>query len=277
MTNFAAGGLGKMNMEILKRNNVKVKGFGNQVIMFGHGFGCDQLVWQEVAAAFEDKYRVVLFDYIGSGKSDKSHYSTERYSSLHGYKQDLLEVCSALEAESIIFVGHSVSSMIGALASIEQPGLMDKLIMVGPSPHYLNEPGYRGGFDKEDVEELLEMMEVNYKEWAKYLAPVSMQNPERPHLTEEFEQLLVSNDPVIARQFAEVTFSSDVRSELEKVTVPTLILQPKYDAIAPLEVGKYVHNKIPSSEFVVMDAMGHNPHISDAQETICHIREYLEK
>ncbi|TWT27344.1 alpha/beta fold hydrolase [Planomicrobium sp. CPCC 101110] len=266
-----------MNTEILVRNNVQVKGQGDTTMVFAHGFGCDQLVWREVAAAFEEDYQVVLFDYVGSGKSDKSQYSTERYGSLHGYKQDLLEVCAALDLKDIIFVGHSVSSMIGALASIEQPHLMDKLIMVGPSPHYLNEPGYRGGFDKEDIDELLEMMEVNYKEWAKYLAPVSMQNPERPHLAEELEQLLCSNDPVIARQFAEVTFSSDVRDELEKVSVPTLIMQPKYDAIAPPEVGEYVKDKIPASELVVMDAMGHNPHISDAQETVCLIREYIAK
>ncbi|TWT01952.1 alpha/beta fold hydrolase [Planomicrobium sp. CPCC 101079] len=266
-----------MNTEILKRNNVQIKGQGAKTMVFGHGFGCDQLVWQEVASAFESEYRVVLFDYVGSGKSDKSQYSTERYNSLHGYKQDLLEVCAALDLENIIFVGHSVSSMIGALASIEQPQLMDKLIMVGPSPHYLNEPGYTGGFDKEDVEELLEMMEVNYKEWAKYLAPVSMQNPERPELAEELEQLLCSNDPVIARQFAEVTFKSDVRAELEKLAVPTLILQPKFDAIASPEVGQYVHSKIVGSEFMVMDAMGHNPHISDSRETVCRIKEYLAK
>ncbi|PSL36374.1 sigma-B regulation protein RsbQ [Planomicrobium soli] len=264
-----------MNAEILKRNNVHVKGQGDQTMVFAHGFGCDQLVWREVSAAFEDKYRVVLFDYVGSGKSDKSQYSTERYNSLHGYKQDLLEVCEALDLEKIILVGHSVSSMIGALASIEKPELMDKLIMVGPSPRYLNEPDYRGGFDKEDIEDLLEMMEVNYKEWAKYLAPVSMQNPERPHLAEDLEKLFISNDPVIARQFAEVTFSSDVRKDLEKVTVPTLILQPKYDAIASPEVGEYVHRKISGSKFVIMDAMGHNPHISDAEETICRIKEYL--
>ncbi|MDN7242115.1 alpha/beta hydrolase [Planococcus sp. N028] len=266
-----------MKTDILKRNNVRVKGQGDQVLVFAHGFGCDQSVWRKVEAAFLDEYRVVLFDYVGSGKSDKSQYSTERYNSLHGYKQDVLEICAALELKNIIFIGHSVSSMIGALAAIDQPELIDKLIMIGPSPRYLNEPGYKGGFDKEDIDELLEMMEVNYKEWAKYLAPVSMQNPERPELAEDLEKLFRSNDPIIARQFAEVTFNSDVREELRKVTVPTLVLQPKFDAIVPIEIGEYIHSRVPNSEFKIMDTMGHNPHISDAEETIRCIREYLAK
>lgn len=264
-----------MNAEIVKRNNIQITGRGGKTILFGHGFGCDQSVWREVAATFESDYRVVLFDYVGSGQSDKSQYSTQRYNSLHGYKQDLLEICHALDLKDIIFVGHSVSSMIGALASIEQPDLMAKIIMVGPSPRYLNEPGYYGGFEKEDIEELLEMMEMNYKEWAKYLAPVITQNAERPHLSKNFEQILCSNDPIIARQFADVTFSSDVREEVKKVTVPTLILQPKFDVIAPVEVGEYLHREISGSQFVLMNATGHNPHISDAEETIGCIRSFL--
>lgn len=263
--------------QIVKRNNVKLLGHGRQVLVFGHGFGCDQYVWSEIAPAFEDKYRVVLFDYVGAGKSDKSAYSTERYGTLHGYKQDLLELCDALEFENIVFVGHSVSSMIGMLASIERPELMDKLVMIGPSPFYMNEDGYYGGFERTDINELLDMMELNYKEWAKYLAPVVMQNEDRPELAQEFEQILCSNDPVIARQFAEVTFTSDVREELEKVSVPTLILQPQFDAIAPPEVGRFVHSRIDGSELIVMEAMGHNPHISDAEETIAHIQAFLDR
>ncbi|MGK7376865.1 alpha/beta fold hydrolase [Planococcus sp. 1R117A] len=265
-----------MYEEIIKRNNVRVFGQGKQMLVFGHGFGCDQYVWSEIAPAFEDKYRVVLFDYVGSGKSDKSAYSTERYGTLHGYKQDLLDLCDALNLENIVFIGHSVSSMIGALASIERPEMIDKLVMIGPSPYYLNESDYYGGFEKSDIDELLDMMEVNYKEWAKYLAPVVMQNEDRPHLAEEFEQILCSNDPVIARNFAEVTFTSDVRSELSKVTVPTLILQPQFDAIAPLEVGRFVHEQIKDSQLIVMDAAGHNPHISHSEETVKLIQAYLD-
>lgn len=266
-----------MREDILKRNNVKLLGHGRQVLVFGHGFGCDQYVWSNVARAFEDKYRVVLFDYVGAGKSEKSAYTTERYGTLHGYKQDLLELCDALGLENIVFVGHSVSSMIGMLASIERPELMDKLVMIGPSPFYINEDDYYGGFDRSDINELLDMMEVNYKEWAKYLAPVVMQNEDRPELAMEFEEILCSNDPVIARQFAEVTFTSDVREELEKVSVPTLILQPQHDAIAPPEVSRYVHDRINGSRLVVMEAAGHNPHISDSEETIEHILAFLNK
>ncbi|WKA54736.1 alpha/beta fold hydrolase [Planococcus shixiaomingii] len=263
--------------EVIKRYNVSLSGHGDKVLVFAHGFGCDQYVWKKVAPAFEMKYRVVLFDYIGSGKSDKSAYSAERYSTLHGYKEDLLNLCDALQLKNIVFIGHSVSSMIGALAAIERPDLIKNLIMIGPSPHFLNEPGYEGGFEKETIDGMLEMMEVDYEGWAQFLAPVIMQNGDRPHLTEEFEQVLCSNDPVIARHFAAATFLADVRTDLEKVTVPTLILQTKEDAVAPVAVGEYVHSKIPDSEFTLMEATGHNPHVSHAEETIAKIKEYLEK
>ena len=262
-------------MNVMERNNVKVSGRGEKTIIFAHGFGCDQLVWKEVIEEFKADYQVITFDYVGSGLSDRQSYSPERYNSLHGYKQDLLEVCAAIEGEDHIFVGHSVSSMIGMLAAIEKPELFTKLIMIGPSPYYMNEPGYQGGFDKGDINELLDMMEVNYMEWAKSLAPVVMRNEDRPELAEDFEQLLCSNDPLVARQFAEVTFTSDMRSELEKLTVPTLIMQTQFDAIAPLEVGQYVHEHIQESRLVVMEAMGHNPHISDAAETVAVIKDYL--
>ncbi|WP_223641161.1 alpha/beta fold hydrolase [Planococcus sp. 4-30] len=266
-----------MGMDVLKRNNVRVTGQGQKTIMFGHGFGCDQQVWNNTIKDFEGDYRVVTFDYIGSGNSDKAAYSKERYSTLNGYKQDLLDVCDGLEIKEIIFVGHSVSAMIGMLASIERPELMEKMIMIGPSPYYMNEPGYNGGFERSDIDELLDMMETNYKEWAKYLAPVVMQNEERPQLAEDFEQLLCSNDPLIARQFAEVTFTSDLRDKLDQVTVPTLILQPKFDAIAPLEVGQYVHDHIKGSQMITMEAVGHNPHLSDSGETVKYIKAYLKQ
>lgn len=266
-----------MGIDILKRNNVRITGEGEKAILFGHGFGCDQQVWNNTIKDFEADYRVITFDYVGSGNSDKTAYSIERYSTLDGYKQDLLEVCDSIGVEQIIFVGHSVSSMIGMLASIERPELMEKMIMIGPSPYYMNESNYNGGFERTDIDELLDMMEINYKEWAKYLAPVVMQNEERPKLAEDFEQLLCSNDPIIARQFAEVTFTSDLRDELDKVTIPTLILQTKFDAIAPAEVGRYVHDHIAGSQLIVMEAMGHNPHLSDSGETVKYIKAYLAK
>ncbi|MGB2992014.1 MAG: alpha/beta hydrolase [Paenisporosarcina sp.] len=266
-----------MNSHILKRNYINVSGKGPKTVVFAHGFGCDQLVWRDIAPAFEEDYQVVLFDYVGSGRSDKSQYSPERYSSLKGYAHDVLEVCDALELKNIVLVGHSVSSMVGVLASIERPELMEKLIMIGPSPRYLNEPGYQGGFEKSDIEALLDMMEKNYNEWAKYLAPVAMGNDAGPELTADFERQLCSNDPLIARQFAEVTFTSDIRSELTKVSTPTLILQTLDDAIAPVEIGEYVHSKIPESEFVLMQATGHNPHINEPEETISYIKAFLSK
>ena len=266
-----------MQQQTMQRNNIKLLGNGEKVLVFGHGFGCDQDVWSAVTPAFEEGYRVVLFDYVGSGKSDKSQYSRERYSSLHGYKQDLLDVCDELQLENILFVGHSVSGMIGMLASIERPGLFEKLVMIGPSPYYMNDEEYHGGFDRSDIVELLDMMEINYKEWAKYLAPVAMQNEDRPELAQDFEQILCANDPVIARQFAEVAFMSDFRNELSSVDVPTLILQTQLDAIAPPEVGRYMQSRIKGSKLVMMDAMGHNPHLSDAEETVRYIEAFLNE
>ena len=265
------------NSHILKRNYINVSGTGPKTVVFAHGFGCDQLVWRDIAPAFEEDYQVVLFDYVGSGRSDKSQYSPERYASLKGYAQDLLEVCDALDLKNIVFVGHSVSSMVGVLASIERPELMEKLIMIGPSPRYLNEPGYQGGFEKSDIDALLDMMEKNYNEWAKYLAPVAMGNDAGPELTADFERQLCCNDPLIARQFAEVTFTSDIRSELTKVSTPTLILQTLDDAIAPVEIGEYVHSKIPESEFVLMQATGHSGRINEPEETISYIKAFLSK
>lgn len=260
---------------ILKRNNVRIGGQGQKVLVFAHGFGCDQYVWNQIAPAFESKYRVVLFDYVGSGRSDKSAYSKERYRSLHGYKEDLLELCDALSLENIVFIGHSVSSMIGALAAVERPGLMKNLIMIGPSPHFLNGEGYKGGFEKEDIEGMLQMIKGDYNEFARFLSPVVMQNASRPHLAADFERLLCQNDPDIISDFAEATFLSDVREDLAKVTVPTLILQTRNDAVAPESVGEYVHSQLQNSEYKLMEAEGHSPHVSDAEETISKIAEYL--
>ncbi|MHA6260132.1 alpha/beta fold hydrolase [Sporosarcina sp. CAU 1771] len=267
-----------MKINLLDRNNVHVTGSGKQTIVFAHGFGCDQTVWEKIIPSFETNYQVILFDYVGSGRSDKSAYCPERYSSLHGYAQDILEICDALHLKNIIFVGHSVSGMIGGLASIQRPDLITKLIMIGPSPHYLNEPGYHGGFEVEEIQELLDMMETNYKEWAKYLAPVAMLNVEETELVDGFEALLNSNDPIISRQFAEVTFFSDHRADIPKIATPTLILQTKQDAIAPLEVAQFLEIHIPNSELRMMKTgKGHNPHISQPEETSQEIKRFIEE
>jgi sigma-B regulation protein RsbQ len=261
---------------ILARNNVHVSGRGSQPMLFAHGFGCDQNMWRFVAPAFEDDYRVVLFDYVGAGKSDVSAWSPSRYGTLDGYAQDVLDICDALELEDVVFVGHSVSAVIGIIAARRRPELFQHLILVGPSPRYVNDPpDYVGGFAREDIEGLLDMMERNFVGWANFLAPVVMKNPNRPELAGELEESFCSTDPVLARHFAEVTFLSDNRSDLPHVSVPCLVLQCSEDAIAPQEVGEYVHRHLPGSTFRLLEATGHCPHMSHPEETTEAIREYL--
>jgi sigma-B regulation protein RsbQ len=265
-----------VSTEILKRNNVKVSGSGSQPMMFAHGFGCDQNMWRFVAPTFEPDYKVILFDYVGSGRSEIGAFSPERYRDLGGYARDVVEICDALDVSDVIFVGHSVSSVIGMLASIERPELFKQLIMVGPSPRYINDlPDYVGGFERPDIEGLLDMMDKNYIGWANFLAPVIMKNQERPELTDELEKSFCSTDPEIARRFAEATFFADNRDDLKHVSVPSLIMQCSDDAVAPLEVGDYLHRNLSQSTLRVMKATGHCPHMSHPKETIETIREYL--
>lgn len=266
-----------MSRHIIKRNNVTVKGQGKKTILFAHGFGCDQNMWRFVTPAFEQKYKVVLFDYVGCGKSDLSAYNPERYSELQGYAQDVLEVCSALQLNDVIFVGHSVSSMIGVLAAIEQPHTFSSMIFIGPSARYVNDTGYMGGFSREDLEGLLDVMDNNYLGWSKYFAPMLMKNEEKPELINELEASFCSTDPEITRKFAEVTFFSDNRADLSDFTQPCLVLQCSNDAIAPDSAGQYVHNQIQGSDFVKMKATGHCPHMSHPKETIELMYEFLNK
>lgn len=246
-------------------------------MLFAHGFGCDQNMWRFLTPEFENDYKIILFDYVGAGKSDISAYIPERYASLHGYAQDIIDICSALNLQNVIFVGHSVSSMIGLLAAIDQSQFFDKLIMVGPSPCYINYGDYKGGFERKDIEELLDTMEKNYIGWANFLAPNIMGNKDRPHLGEELTESFCSTDPLIARQFAEVTFFSDNRADLSNTKVPSLILQCSDDIIAPLEVGNYLVNNLPNSTLRVMKATGHCPHMSEPEETVTLIKDYLSQ
>jgi len=266
-----------MDNYTLTRNNVRVFGNGTQPLMFAHGFGCDQNMWRFMTPAFEKDYKIVLFDYVGSGKSDLAAYNKERYSALEGYAQDVLEICAALNLQKVIFVGHSVSSMIGLLAAIEQPHLFSQLIMIGPSPCYINDGAYIGGFNREDLVGLLDTMERNYIGWSNFLAPKIMGHPDRPELGEELTESFCSTDPVIARRFAEATFFSDNRKDLPKVKTPSLILQCSEDIIAPNEVGEYLSQNLPHSTLKVLKATGHCPHMSEPEETIASIYEYLKK
>lgn len=266
----------QQKQRILIRNNVRVFGRGAQAMVFAHGFGCDQNMWRFVAPAFVDDYQIVLFDYVGSGKSDLSAYDGERYGTLDGYAQDLLDVCHALDLRDVVLVAHSVSGMIGVLAANREPALFDRLVLVGPSPRYINDaPDYVGGFDRADIVGLLETMEKNYIGWANFLAPAIMKNPDRPELGAELTESFCSTDPVIARRFAEATFFADNRADLPRVTVPTLVLQCSDDMIAPLEVGEYVHRHTPASTLRVLRATGHCPHMSHPEETIAAIKDYL--
>jgi len=266
-----------MTSDVLRRNNVKTFGTGSRPMLFAHGFGCDQNMWRYVAPAFADDYRIVLFDYVGSGKSDISAYDPNRYSALDGYASDVLDVIHALDLRGVVFVGHSVSAMVGVLAANREPDRFANLIMIGPSPRYMNDaPGYSGGFERSDIEQLLETMDRNYIGWASFLAPAIMKNPDRPELGEELTQSFCSTDPVIARHFAEATFFSDNRSDLANVRVPSLVLQCTDDMIAPTVVGEYVHRQMPGSTLRLMKATGHCPHMSAPEETIALIRDYLE-
>jgi sigma-B regulation protein RsbQ len=265
-----------MVSSILQRNNVTVTGQGSSALVFAHGFGCDQVMWRHVAPTFADTHRVVLFGYVGAGRSDVAAYDPRRYSRLDGYAEDVLDVCAALDLEDVIFVGHSVSSMIGILASLREPARFARLVLIGPSPCYLDDPpAYFGGFKREDLVGLLDLMEKNYLGWARYLAPLIMKNPDRPDLARELDESFCSTDSWIARQFAEATFFSDYRSSLPQVRVPSLILQCSEDALAPVGVGEYMHREMPGSTYRRMKATGHCPHVSHPEETIALIQEYL--
>jgi sigma-B regulation protein RsbQ len=266
-----------MAPDIVTRNNVRLSGCGSQPMLFAHGFGCDQNMWRFVAPAFEDEYQVVLFDYVGCGKSDLRAYQPARYSSLDGYAADVLEIITALDLRDVVFVGHSVSSIIGALAAIDHPERFAQLIMVGPSPCYIDDGEYVGGFGRADIDGLLDTMERNYIGWAKFLAPVVMKNESRPELARELEESFCSTDPEVSRRFAEATFLADNRRDLPRVRTPSLLLQCSDDAIAPLSVGEYLHRHLPNSTLRVMQASGHCPHMSHPAETIQLIREYLAR
>ncbi|MDI4649007.1 alpha/beta fold hydrolase [Cohnella hashimotonis] len=265
-----------MTIDVLARNNVRVLGKGEQPIVFAHGFGCDQDMWRYIVPGFETDYRVVLFDHVGSGRSQIQYYDAGKYNDLSGYAQDVNEILDALELQDAIFVGHSVSSMIGLLASIRDGSRFERIVMIGASPRYVNDaPDYFGGFDANEIQDLLGMMEMNFIGWASYMAPIAMQNQDREELAEELERSFCSKDPHIARQFAEVTFLSDCRSELDRAPVPSLILQCAEDSIAPIEVGNYLHAHLNNSTLRLMNAKGHYPHLSHPEETTFLIRQYL--
>ncbi|MDH6228292.1 MULTISPECIES: alpha/beta hydrolase [Streptomyces] len=265
-------------MGVVQRNRVKVLGDPDgPVVMLAHGFGCDQSMWRLVIPRLTPRYRLVLFDYVGAGGSDLSAWSEERYSSLEGYARDVVEICEELDLRNVAFVGHSVSSMIGVLAARAAPDRIGALVMVTPSPCYIDQGDYHGGFTEEDIDELLASLDANYLGWSSVMAPVIMGNPERPELGDELTDSFCSTDPTMARVFAQTTFLSDNRDDLDQVDVPTLVVDCAHDAIAPPAVGAFVHDHIAGSRRVTLDANGHCPHLSHPDATADAVLDFLDR
>lgn len=262
---------------VLARHHVTDMGSGDRVIVLAHGFGCDQRMWRQVAPDLAVDHRVILFDHVGSGRSDASSWRPERYASLADYGRDVIDILDALKGGPVVFVGHSVSSSIGMLAAIARPELFERLVMLCPNPCFVNDPpAYEGGFEREDIMDLLELMDRNMSDWANFFAPVAMKNDDKPALRSELAHSLCAGDPVIVRHFAQLVFWADVRDQLPLLHVPSLILQGGDDSIAPLSVGDYMHAHLPQSTLVRMDASGHCPHMSHPAETVQLIRAYLD-
>lgn len=263
-------------MTVVERNCIRISGQGQQPMLFAHGFGCDQSMWRYIIPAFEANYRTIAFDHVGSGRSEIGAYEENKYSTLHGYAADILEICQELDLRDVILVAHSVSSMMGALAATREPNRFAALIMITPSPSFIDEGDYSGGFSRADIDEMLHFIESNFIGWSKTMAKVIMGRPDHPELGEELEQLFCQSNPYAAKKFARVTFLSDHRADLPRIPTPTLVLQCCPDAIVPPSVGEYIQASIPGSKLVVLQAEGHCPNLSSPNEVISEIRRFLD-
>jgi len=261
--------------DVLLRNNVKILGSGTKTLLFGHGFGCDQNTWRAIIPAFQDDYQIVLFDYVGAGNSDLNAYDKNRYHSLEGYAQDIVDICGRLQLSPITFIGHSVSSMIGLLALKLQPSIFEKIVFIGPSPRYINGPGYHGGIDQADLEELLEVMDSNYLGWSQMIAPSIMGNADQPELAEGLVKSFCSTDPAIAKEFARVTFLSDNRGDLRYLTIPSLTIQCNDDFLTSYAVAAYINEHTVNNRIVMLESSGHCPHLSDPDGVIKAIKTFI--
>jgi sigma-B regulation protein RsbQ len=267
-----------MGADVLVRNNVSVAGNpAGRPMLFAHGFGCDQNMWRFVSPAFEDRYRTIVFDYVGAGGSDLAAYDDERYSTLDGYATDVVEICEALDLTDVVFVGHSVSAMVGVLAAARAPERFGALVLIGPSPRYINDGDYVGGFTEDDIAGLLASLDSNYLGWSSAMAPAIMGNPDRPELGAELTASFCRTDPEIQKRFARVTFLSDNRPDLAKVDLPALVLQCSDDIIVPDIVGQYVHRQLRGSRLVKLEASGHCPNLSAPEETAAAITAFLDE
>lgn len=266
-----------MRDAVTARNNVHVRGAGHRPMLFAHGFGCDQHMWRLVAPVFEDRWKVVLYDHVGAGGSDLGAYDRAKYNRLQGYAEDALEICDALDLHDVVFVGHSVSAMIGLLAAVQEPARFAALVMVGPSACYINDDQYTGGFDRDAIDELLASLEANYMGWSTVMATAIMGNVDRPELGRELAASFCRTDPDIAKHFARVTFLSDNRADVPRLHVPALVLQCSDDVIAPRAVGEYLYRQLPRGELVILKATGHCPNLSAPEETIEAMRAFLAR
>ena len=262
-------------MDVQTRNNVKILGDAAATMVFAHGFGCDQNMFRLLAPRFAERFRTVTFDQVGSGLSDIKAYHSAKYSSLQGYADDLVEVVEQFGCGPVIFVGHSVSAMVGMLAGLRRPDLFAAHVMIGPSPCYVNDGAYVGGFERHDIDSLLEMLESNYLGWSSNMAPAIMGAPDQPELGVELTNSFCRTDPQIAKEFARVTFLSDNRADVPKLLAPTLIIQSTEDIIAPMAVGEYLHRTLPNSMLRVVDNVGHCPHLSAPGPSSDAIDEFL--
>lgn len=271
-----AGMQDAMRQEIIERNNVRESGADGPLLLLAHGFGCDQNMWRFVMPELERDFRVIAFDYVGSGRSLATAYDRRRYASLEGYAEDIVEICDALDLSEVTLVGHSVSSMIGLIASLRVPPRFARIAMVCPSPCFLNQPpAYFGGFERSDLQALLDLMDRNYIGWAQYLAPLVIGTHSPQVLQGELAESFCSTDPRIARNFAEATFFSDHRALLAQSRHPTLILQSSVDVLAPPEVGAYMHAHMPASRLQVIEAEGHCLHMTHPQAVVDALRQFV--
>ncbi|KQQ45069.1 sigma factor sigB regulation protein rsbQ [Duganella sp. Leaf126] len=264
-------------MSVQQRNNVHCHGDGEHTMMFVHGYGCDQSMWRFIHPAYSRRYKIVLLDLTGSGGSDLSAYDRDKYADLHGHAQDILEIIELYAKGKVIFVGHSVSAMIGLLASIQRPERFAAQVMIGPSPSFINDGDYVGGFNAEDVDQLLKMIDENYLDWSRQMVPAIMGAPNQPHLTRELLTRFERNDQDIARHFARVTFTADHRADLARSTIPSLVLQCSDDLLAPREVGIYLREHLPNSVVKMVSNVGHCPHLSAPEDSSAYIDAFLSR
>ncbi|MEO6104306.1 MAG: alpha/beta hydrolase [Pseudoxanthomonas sp.] len=263
-------------MSLRTRHNITVSGDGPMTLVFGHGFGCDQNMWRLLEPDYAGRYRTVRYDLVGSGLSDLSAYDKSKYGSLRGHAQDVLEIVEAYGQGPVVFVGHSVSAMIGLLAGVEAPERIAAHVMLGPSPCYIDDGGYTGGFSRDDIDSLLDTLESNYLGWSSTMAPTIMGAPEQPELAQELTNSFCRTDPDIAAHFARVTFLSDNRADLSKLAAPTLILQCSDDLIAPVAVGEYMQRTLPNATLRIIENVGHCPHLSSPHASALAITEFLD-